>query len=488
MALIALFAIFGASLVFQIAHLDTLSLWHDEAFSALLIQYENYGEMLHRIALDVHPPLYYMILRAWNDIFGHSVFSLRFFSLFFGLLSIVATFMVAKEIFQNKKLALLSALIFGMSSFQVQYNLEARMYTLGAFFLLLATYFLFRGLKAQIPSKKFFLLITIYALFAAAAVYTHYYTIFALAAHAFFSLYWLRSQIKKQFLVGTGFFISGVLFLPWLPVFLRQLAQVQESYWIPPINAWSLLTTLSKMVTGDGLDPNQAAFLIILIAILVLAAFFSMLFLYPQKERWILPLLFFTPFLGSLLLSLKTSIYLDRYFILYLPYLMITLVAALFAIPQKKLRFGLLTLALIGAAVSYPLHEQVWRLSEKPGMQAAALHLLSSASPNDIVLVNSPFVFFTFRYYNEGRLPDFLYAPEELSHFSGTALLNDSDIVRSFGDGSTINSIIWTIDTTGFGNFQPTVPASWQKLEEMEFPDAYIHRGSIIIRKYIVQN
>src|SRR3989338_4902362 len=52
-----------------------LALWHDEAFSALYIRYP-WGEMMHRIGLDVHPPLYYWVLRVWSYGAGDSLLSL----------------------------------------------------------------------------------------------------------------------------------------------------------------------------------------------------------------------------------------------------------------------------------------------------------------------------------------------------------------------------------------------------------------------------
>ncbi len=479
--------LFGFILIFQLFNLTTTSLWHDEAFSALLIQYEDYGEMIRRIGLDVHPPLYYILLRFWTGIFNTSLFSLRAFSLLFGIGTALGIFFLTKEIFRNSTLAFLSAVLLSLVSFQVQYNLEARMYTLGAFFLVFATFFVLHALKTRVPSTSFFMFMAAYVTCASAALYTHYYTVFGIFAHGLFILYALRFRLKQLALFAGAFLAIALLFLPWLPTFLRQLSQVQTSYWIPPITKWSIATTISKMTIGDGLDPNQAAFLIILVNILALGAFFFMLSRYSQKERWILLFLFLAPFLGSLLLSLKTSIYLDRYFIFYLPYLIIALAAAIFAIPQKQTRFILLTFILIGAVLSYPLHAWTWRLSEKPGMEGATSYLLPSLQKEDEILINSSFVYFTFLYYNESDVHPLLYAPDELPHFSGTALLNRQDITRSF-DIAEAGDTIWTIDTTGFGNFQPTVPVSWQKQEEKEFPDAYNHRGSIIVRKYLVQD
>lgn len=480
--------LFGLLLIFQLFNLTTTSLWHDEAFSGLLIQYEDYGEMMRRIGLDVHPPLYYMLLRGWAEISNASLLSMRFFSLLFGLATIYGTFLLAKQIFRNTNLAVLSATLLGLSSFQIQYHLEARMYTLAAFLLVFATLFLLRALQTETSFLPLVLWLLAYILFATAALYTHYYTVFGISAHGLFVLYTLRLELKKLILFIFGFSAILLLYIPWFPTFLRQLAQVQESYWIPPVTKWSAFTTISKMVTGDGFDPSRVAFLIILINILIGVAFGWMLFRYPQREKWVLPLLFFIPLAGSLLLSLKTSIYLDRYFIFYLPFLIITISAAVFAIPQKRVRTAMLALLLLGAALSYPVHWKIWGLGDKPGMAGASAHLLHSAQNQDIILINSSFVYFTFRYYNTSALKPLLYTPSELAHFSGTALLNKEDMVRSFENAAHAGDTVWTIDTTGFGNFQPTPPDSWQKLQEQEFPDAYDHRGLIIVRKYVVQN
>ena len=81
------FSLIGITLVgllFRLYNLTGISLWHDEAFSALLIKY-SWSEMMYRIGLDVHPPMYYIFLRIWTDVFGHSLFALRGMSVFFGV-------------------------------------------------------------------------------------------------------------------------------------------------------------------------------------------------------------------------------------------------------------------------------------------------------------------------------------------------------------------------------------------------------------------
>ena len=62
------------------------SIWLDEAFSIQLAKHGPF-EIIRKTASDVHPPLYYLLLHFWIDLFGASEFSVRFLSLLFGFFS-----------------------------------------------------------------------------------------------------------------------------------------------------------------------------------------------------------------------------------------------------------------------------------------------------------------------------------------------------------------------------------------------------------------
>src|SRR6202044_3809352 len=98
-----------AGLLLRLSHNLGISLWHDEAFSALMIRYP-WNEMFYRLGLDVHPPMYYIALRLWHYVFGNSMWSLRGFSILFGVLTVPATYLFIKEAFYSPKMALWAAL------------------------------------------------------------------------------------------------------------------------------------------------------------------------------------------------------------------------------------------------------------------------------------------------------------------------------------------------------------------------------------------
>ena len=83
-----------------------------------------------------------LFLRLWSDLFGHSLFPLRGFSVFFGIATIWAGYDFIKIVLQKESLALATALLLAVNPFQIQYVTEARMYTLGTFLLLISGYFL----------------------------------------------------------------------------------------------------------------------------------------------------------------------------------------------------------------------------------------------------------------------------------------------------------------------------------------------------------
>jgi uncharacterized membrane protein len=222
-------------------HNTGISLWHDEAFSALMIRY-SWPEMFRRLALDVHPPMYYILLRFWHYIFGDKLLSLRGFSIFFGVLTIWATWLFVKYVFKSEKMALWAALLVAISTFQLQYVTEARMYTMGAFFSVLGAYFLVRALREQkqyyddkklnmpnlpqdISLKKSYVWHYLwFAVCAGIMNFTHYYLLFTTAALCFYALvyhiYHYRSTYKRYWELLLSYIVIVIFFLPWLKQFI----------------------------------------------------------------------------------------------------------------------------------------------------------------------------------------------------------------------------------------------------------------------------
>jgi uncharacterized membrane protein len=218
----------------RVYRLPAQSLWYDEGVSWYMTRL-SLPALTTWTADDIQPPLYYYLLWPWVRLVGTSEYALRFLSVFFGTLTVPLLWITARRLLW-KSAAWLAALILTLSPLHVYYAQEARMYTLLTFLGLLSSYLLLRWLKTGSPHLRS-PTIWAYVLVTVAALYTHYFAFFLLAAHALYILYlwWgqLRSGRPLKPNIATAFSLTisiVILYLLWLP-FLVTRYGVDTSYW-----------------------------------------------------------------------------------------------------------------------------------------------------------------------------------------------------------------------------------------------------------------
>lgn len=494
-------------------NLTKISLWHDEAFSALLIKYP-WGEMMFRIGLDVHPPLYYIFLRVWHYIFGHSLFSLRAMSVAFGVGAIILVYLLVKRFFGTTKGALISAAIFAVNPFSVLYVTEARMYTMGAFFAVLSAYLL--GIALQYtkfyytegsglkPTRwKLFALYASFAVSSAATIYTHYYLLFGVAALGIFGLLYLFSNFKFKLISYTWLIASGlgigVLFAPWFSWFMYQYNQVGDGYWIPPINLWSIPDTLYRLTLNIGSPSKLAMSLTTLVVIWIIYNFIKQ---YKRTEKWLIILSFLAPFGGALLFALiaklqgsNSSVYMVRYFIFAAPFLCIIIGLWLHRLNLSFIKTIIFLVVIVSYAFSIVYYWQQVDPSTRSGMASLAKFLSINAENDHKIFVASSFEFFNYKYYHNYvyKKPQtaLLYTngstTKDLPHYAGTAILTDEDLVPSFTESANSGDTVWLIWTNGFGGSKPLPPENWTELDEHGFAEIRPYVGTwVVVTQYQV--
>ncbi len=124
------------------------SVWFDEAFSAYLARF-NIVEIAHFTSLDVHPPLYYWLLKGWTVIFGHSALAVRSLSLAFALVGLVGLYVVLRYITKRSSYSLAAVTATALTPVFDRFSHEARMYTLVFAIVMWATYVLLRAMKTN---------------------------------------------------------------------------------------------------------------------------------------------------------------------------------------------------------------------------------------------------------------------------------------------------------------------------------------------------
>jgi uncharacterized membrane protein len=108
--------------------LDFQPLWWDEGYSVWFATHPM-PELLALTAADIHPPLYYALLRGWIGAFGPGPNALRLFSVFIGTVTIPVIYVVARRML-TLRVAWLATFLLAISPLHIYYSQEVRMYGL----------------------------------------------------------------------------------------------------------------------------------------------------------------------------------------------------------------------------------------------------------------------------------------------------------------------------------------------------------------------
>lgn len=227
--LIILALILIVGLFLRVHKLGDESFWIDETATVYTTQ-QNTRDIIDDIyTTTIHapeyfesggtPPFYFLVANYWTKIVGLSEAKLRFLSVIFGIISIYFIFLIGKMIF-DYRVGLVSAFILSINYLHINYSQEARTYSLVILLTLLTVYFLLNALKQKKASYWI-----AYVLSGTLLIYTHYFGVFVLIfEYLFLLIFWkeYRKSLKSIILSGIGIFI---LYAPWMPVLLRQIAE-----------------------------------------------------------------------------------------------------------------------------------------------------------------------------------------------------------------------------------------------------------------------
>lgn len=223
------------------------SLWLDEAIGALVVKNFSYREIITRFPLtDNHPPLYYLVLKAWTDLYGYSEIALRSLSVVFGALTVVFIYKIAEVIGGTKKLVfpLLAALLLATSPLHIYYSQEARMYVMAGFLATAAIYYFLKTIKGKEKVMDW----VFFSIFYTALIFTDYVPVFLYPVFPLFAFFrkkdkgwWFKFIAANTPLVALGYF--------WYPIFAIQSQK----------GDWLLKTLPAWQTVAGGATFKQAA-------------------------------------------------------------------------------------------------------------------------------------------------------------------------------------------------------------------------------------
>lgn len=206
------------------------NIWFDESYSVGLVKH-SFGEIWTIGGNDVHPILYYWMLKIINLLFGSNIIAYRIFSAIGIIVLGILGFTHIKKDFGTKT-GLLFTFFSLFSPVMLNYALEIRMYSWTIVFVTLMAIYLNRFIK-QKSTKNLIL----FGVFSILSCYMHYY---ALVCAGFINLGLIIYVIKnkkniekkmiKQFILVE--IAQVILYIPWLFCFIKQLTRVGGGFWI----------------------------------------------------------------------------------------------------------------------------------------------------------------------------------------------------------------------------------------------------------------
>ncbi|MDB5167947.1 MAG: rane protein of unknown function [Candidatus Saccharibacteria bacterium] len=411
------------------------SVWFDEAYSIMLAK-QPIDEIMRLTAIDTHPPLYYLLLKAWATLFGWGELALRTLSILAFGGSLIVGGLLMRRLF-GARMALFALPFITAAPFLLRYGFEVRMYAIASLIGIAATYILIRALQAK-SSRAQWLLYGSYAALVAIGVYTLYYMVLLWAAHALWLL-WVSMIEKKplrEWYWAAALMASVVAFLPWLPTFLSQL---NNNALTPVVQQLSLIQLL-EIVTFNFLYEQawQVSVATSLAAVYVIGAIiyfavkaFRMATTEQQKYLVLLVMYIAVPVLLLMLLTLQKPMYVERYLshVILGGVLFIGISIAITMNKSKSrqmwLAAGLLLLVMLTGTVRLVERGNYnFQRSQYPTAKQVAEHVETSCIGGAAVMAEDPYFATELTYYLP-KCPVYFYS-DTLELSGGYAMLSNS--------------------------------------------------------------
>lgn len=205
-------------------------LWIDEALTVGLAQ-QPLTEIPSVLRLDGSPPLYYLALHLWMELFGSGEVATHSLSLLFATLCIPAAHWAGRSLFGRRE-AYMAAVLAATSPFLTHFARETRMYSLVTLLALLVATTFVQAFIRQRPRA-----VVPFGLSLVALLYTHNWGIYLAAAAAVALVPAALAAARPRDVLRRGALVLGAVglaYVPWLLVLLGQIGDTGAPWSFTP--------------------------------------------------------------------------------------------------------------------------------------------------------------------------------------------------------------------------------------------------------------
>ncbi|MFQ5578611.1 MAG: hypothetical protein ACE5G8_16660, partial [Anaerolineae bacterium] len=320
-------------------------------------------------------PLYFVVMRGWRAATGDTEFALRYFSVAGGVLMAALTFRVGRKFGLGRGGATVAVALIATSPYLVWYSQEAKMYTWLACLILAAVYAFRSALTAPKPARRW----AAFAMASSLSFYTHILAPLMLGVYlAWAALEWPRLKPRLRGWLAA----MALLTLPYLPLAAWQFDLLRQGFDsghpLYPLHrqAWLLLHFYSAGILRHPYSPYLMGGTIVLALLGLLAP----AALPGPARRAQLAVWLLIPATAAFLISLRVTVFEDRYLIYLAPPFYLLLATGIVALSKRVRGAGLPALALLLAFNGWGIYRQA-NQPIKADFRSAAAYIARSAAP-----------------------------------------------------------------------------------------------------------
>ncbi|MGH9158012.1 MAG: glycosyltransferase family 39 protein [Acidimicrobiales bacterium] len=222
-------------------------LWLDEALSVHIARLPL-DSMFEALRRDGSPPLYYVLLHGWMEVFGTGDVAVRSLSGAAGVTALPMIWLLGRDI-GGRRGAVSALVLLASSPFAIRYSTEARMYSLVVLLTLVGALCLRRSLLRPTGPARAALAVT-----SGLLLLTHYWALYLVAVVALWLVAraWRGPERRVTLSCLAAVAAGGLLFLPWLPTFAFQ-ATSTGTPWGGPADFTAVVDTVVAFGGGANM-------------------------------------------------------------------------------------------------------------------------------------------------------------------------------------------------------------------------------------------
>ncbi|WP_339447928.1 glycosyltransferase family 39 protein [Pseudomonas sp. EA_5y_Pfl2_R50] len=469
--------------------LTAAAIWGDEGSSVLLARY-SLAQIWDHAAFDVHPPLYFMLLHGWIELFGDGIFAVRCLSVLTGIAAVGLGIWLVDRL-ATRRAAMIAGLLLALLPTAVRYSQEVRMYSLLGLLLIAATLALVYWIRH--PQRHGYLVG--YALLMTAALYTHYFAVLAALCHwIYLGVIRVQRGYRFRHIQRPGWWLANLamvaMYLPWLPQLLdlmqhmEQLRAGGDVGWEDPATLGSLPAMIwTWMIQEEGEHLPVLLFGALPLGLLGLAAVALIRDRSVSRGSVLLALYTGLPLLLVFAVSFMTPVFIERYLTAYA--LGLPLLAAL-AIDRLYSRMRVLALAVLVLLVGVELVgvNNNATVDSNDQFDRVVNYVNQHYQSGDRIVTSDMLWYLSYVYYDRTGAPVRLFTPPAADGRStrpneyGFGTLVSGDVYLDSLSELTGNARVWLVGAFDEpGEFQP-LPATWKASAE-------IHAGGVQARLFV---